>query len=105
MAARVRHREEFHSYYERYLAPRNNRGRGWDVDQVAMRALAARRGALMVGGPAQIAEKILDLHNELGVTRFLGQVDIGGMPTQMVRDSIRRFGDIVAPAIRHVLAR
>ena len=27
----------------------------------------------------------------------LGQVDLGGMPHQMVRDSIQRFGDIVAP--------
>ncbi|WP_137874031.1 hypothetical protein [Rhodococcus sp. Q] len=70
-----------------------------------MEALAARRGALMVGGPAQVAEKILDLHTELGVDRFLGQIDFGGMPRQMVRDSISRFGDIVAPAVRHVLTQ
>jgi hypothetical protein len=59
----------------------------------------------MVGGPAQVAEKILDLHAELGVDRFLGQVDLGGMPQPMVRDSIQRLGDIVAPAVRHVLTR
>jgi alkanesulfonate monooxygenase SsuD/methylene tetrahydromethanopterin reductase-like flavin-dependent oxidoreductase (luciferase family) len=70
-----------------------------------MTSLAARRRALMVGGPAQVAEKILDLHAELGVDRFLGQVDLGGMPRQMVRDSIQRFGDVVAPAVRHVLSR
>src|SRR5829696_4334185 len=34
-----------------------------------MANLAARRGALMVGGPTQVAEKILDLHAELGVDR------------------------------------
>jgi hypothetical protein len=59
----------------------------------------------MVGGPAHIAEKVLDLHAELGVDRFLGQVDLGGMPHQMVRDSIQRFGDIVAPTVRHILTR
>jgi hypothetical protein len=58
----------------------------------------------MVGGPREVAEKILDLKSELGVDRFLGQVDLGGMPTEMVRDSIARFGDVVAPAIRHVHA-
>lgn len=97
--------EEIFPYYQRYLSPNTNGGRGFHVDRGTMKALAARRGALMVGGPAQIAEKILDLHTELGVDRFLGQIDFGGMPRQMVRDSIGRFGDIVAPAVRHVLIR
>jgi alkanesulfonate monooxygenase SsuD/methylene tetrahydromethanopterin reductase-like flavin-dependent oxidoreductase (luciferase family) len=57
----------------------------------------------MVGEPAQVAEKFLDLHAELGVDRFLGQIDFGGMPRQMVRDSIARFGETVAPAVAHVL--
>jgi hypothetical protein len=69
-----------------------------------MIALAGRRGALMVGGPMEITQKVLDLQAELGADRFLGQADIGGMPVQMVRDSISRFGDVVAPAVRHVLA-
>jgi alkanesulfonate monooxygenase SsuD/methylene tetrahydromethanopterin reductase-like flavin-dependent oxidoreductase (luciferase family) len=80
-------------------------GRGWHVDRPTMTSLTARGGALMAGGPTQIAEKILDLHAELGVDRFLGQVDLGGMPQQMVRDSIQRFSDIVAPAVRHILTR
>jgi alkanesulfonate monooxygenase SsuD/methylene tetrahydromethanopterin reductase-like flavin-dependent oxidoreductase (luciferase family) len=96
---------DFYPYYQRYLSPETNGGRGWHVDRPTMTSLAARRGALMVGGPAQVAEKILDLHAELGVDRFLGQVDLGGMPRQMVRDSIQRFGDVVAPAVRHVLSR
>jgi alkanesulfonate monooxygenase SsuD/methylene tetrahydromethanopterin reductase-like flavin-dependent oxidoreductase (luciferase family) len=96
---------DFYPYYHRYLSPETNGGRGFYVDRAQMFQLAARRGALMVGGPAQIAEKILDLKNELGVDRFLGQVDLGGMPADMVRGSIQRFGDIVAPAVRHVLMR
>ena len=96
--------EDFFPYYHRYLSPETNGGRGWHIERPQMLQLAARRGALMAGGPQQIAEKILDLHNELGVQRFLGQVDLGGMPSSMVRDSIQRFGDVVAPAVRHVLS-
>lgn len=94
--------EDFYPYYHRYLSPETNGGRGFYVDRAQMAQLAARRGALMVGGPREVAEKILDLRAELGVDRFLGQVDLGGMPQQMVRNSIARFGDTVAPAIRHV---
>ncbi|PTL71912.1 LLM class flavin-dependent oxidoreductase [Rathayibacter caricis DSM 15933] len=95
--------EDFHPYYHRYLSPDTNGGRGWYVDRAQMTQVAARRGALMVGGPEQIARKILDLRSELGADRFLGQVDLGGIPQQMVSDSIARFGDIVAPAIRHAV--
>lgn len=95
--------EDFYPYYHRYLSPETNNGRGFYVDRAQMEQSAARRGALMVGGPRQVAEKILDLRNELGVDRFLGQVDLGGMPQQMVRDSITRFGDTVAPAVRHAI--
>ena len=96
---------DFYPYYHRYLSPETNGGRGWHVGRPTMTSLAARRGALMVGGLTQVAEKILNLHAELGVDRFLGQVDLGGIPRQMVRDSIQRFGDVVAPAVRHVLTR
>lgn len=95
--------EELYPYYHRYLSPETNGGRGFSVDRPSMDVMAARRGALMVGGPREVAAKILDLQAVLGADRFLGQVDLGGMPTQMVRDSIRRFGDDVAPAVRHVL--
>lgn len=95
--------DDFFPYYHRYLSPETNGGRGFYVDRDQMHHLAARRGALFVGGPQEIAEKILDLHSELGVDRFLGQVDLGGMPQQMVRDSITRFGDIVAPAIHSIV--
>jgi alkanesulfonate monooxygenase SsuD/methylene tetrahydromethanopterin reductase-like flavin-dependent oxidoreductase (luciferase family) len=97
--------DDFYPYYHRYLSPQTNGGRGFYVDHPTMAGLAARRGALMVGGPTQVAEKILDLHAELGVDRYLGQVDLGGMPRQMVRDSIHRFGDVAAPAVRHILTR
>ncbi len=95
--------DEFFPYYQRYLSPDTNGGRGWHVDRADASNLASRRGALMVGGPREIAEKILDLHAELGVDRFLGQVDLGGLPRPLVLGSIRRFGEVVAPAVRQVI--
>lgn len=97
--------DEFFPYYQRYLSPETNSGRGWHVDRAQVAQLAARRGGLMIGDPQQVAEKILDLHSHLGVDRFLGQVDLGGMPAQMVRDSISCFGEIVAPAIHSIVPR
>ena len=95
--------KEFYPYYHRYLSPKTNGGRGWDVDEISMRQMAERGGALMVGGPREVAEKILDLASVLGADRFLGQVDLGGLPAEMVRASITRFGEIVAPAVRNII--
>ena len=59
---------------------------------------------MSAGSAQEIAAKVLDMRATLGVDRFLGQVYLGGMPRQMVHDSIRRFGEVVAPAVRHVLS-
>jgi alkanesulfonate monooxygenase SsuD/methylene tetrahydromethanopterin reductase-like flavin-dependent oxidoreductase (luciferase family) len=93
-------RHEIYPYYHQYLSPRTNRGRGWEVSRGQMDALSARGGALMVGGPEELAEKILDLQTVLGVDRFVGQVDFGGMPRAMVEDSLTRLATEIAPAVR-----
>jgi hypothetical protein len=55
---------------------------------------AARRrdGALMIGTPEQLTEKILDAQAQLGITRFIGQFDWGGLPPARVHESIARAG-------------
>ncbi|KVK53996.1 oxidoreductase [Agrobacterium deltaense] len=98
-------RERFFPYYQRYLSPRTNGGRGWHVERTDMDRTAGRRGALMVGNPQEIATKILDMRNALNIDRFMGQIDLGGMPKDMVVNSIRLFGEVVAPAVRHVLSK
>ena len=95
-------RSDIYPYYHQYLSPRTNGGRGWEVSRGQMDALSARGGALMVGGPEELAEKIADLHTILGVDRFMGQVDFGGMPRAMVEDSIVRFATEIAPAVREL---
>ncbi|WGD36259.1 LLM class flavin-dependent oxidoreductase [Lysinibacter sp. HNR] len=88
--------KDFFPYYRSYLANSLNAR----MDMASMQQLAARWGALMVGGPEQVAEKILDLKQELGVERLLGFTDLGGAPRELVNDSIARFGDLVAPIVR-----
>ncbi len=98
-------RERFFPYYQRYLSPKTNGGRGWHVERTDMDKAAAPRGALMVGSPQEVASKILDLRATLRIDRFMGQVDLGGMPKEMIANSIRMFGETVVPAVRHVLAK
>ncbi|VTR75391.1 LLM class flavin-dependent oxidoreductase [Cellulomonas hominis] len=93
-------RNEIYPYYHQYLSPRTNGGRGWEVSRAQMDALSERGGAFMVGGPEELTEKILDLQTVLGVDRFVGQVDFGGMPRAMVEDSIARLATEIAPAVR-----
>ncbi|MGW7284990.1 hypothetical protein ACWGH4_05755 [Streptomyces sp. NPDC054847] len=54
----------------------------------------------MTGSPQEVIDKILTERELLGITRFMGQVDFGGMPTDMVNDSIELLATEVAPAIR-----
>lgn len=56
---------------------------------------------------ALFAEK-LDLllyqHEALGHHRFIGQIDIGGLPFAKVATAIELLGTVVAPAVRRALA-
>jgi alkanesulfonate monooxygenase SsuD/methylene tetrahydromethanopterin reductase-like flavin-dependent oxidoreductase (luciferase family) len=91
-------------YYRHYLHPETNNGRGFIVDRPTFDASRRREGALMIGTPQQLAEKILDAHTQLGITRFIGQIDWGGLPPARVQDSIHRLATDIAPAVRAVTA-
>jgi hypothetical protein len=42
--------------------------------------------------------KILDAHALLGLDRFFGQVDRGGLPRELVEESVTRYATEIAPA-------
>ena len=54
----------------------------------------------MIGSSAQLIEKILDAHQVLGLDRFFGQIDWGGLPKALVEDSINRYATEIGPAVR-----
>ncbi len=63
------------------------------------------RGALFVGSPAQVAEKILFQHEIFGHDRFLLQLTVGSMPHEKTMRAIELLGTEVAPAVRAEVAR
>jgi alkanesulfonate monooxygenase SsuD/methylene tetrahydromethanopterin reductase-like flavin-dependent oxidoreductase (luciferase family) len=67
-------------------------------------ALRTLYGALFVGSPADVVEKILFQHEIFGHDRFLAQMSVGTMPHAKIMRSIELFGTEVAPAVRKELA-
>ena len=65
---------------------------------------ATLRGALFVGSPQEVIEKILFQHELFGHQRFLLQISVGTMPHDKVMRAIELFGTEVAPAVRKELS-
>jgi probable LLM family oxidoreductase len=61
------------------------------------------RGALFVGSPDQVVEKILFQHEIFGHERFLLQLTVGSMPHEKTMRAIELFGTEVAPAVRRAV--
>jgi len=82
------------------------RERGWPpYTRETYDAARSLRGALYVGDPEYVAEKILLLRANLGVTRFFLHVNVGTMPHRDVLRAIELLGTKVAPIVRKDLAR
>lgn len=58
------------------------------------------QGALLVGSPQQVIDKILYEHELFGHTRFLAQMSLGAMPHDKILHAIELLGTKVAPAIK-----
>ncbi|WP_078551427.1 LLM class flavin-dependent oxidoreductase [Bacillus alkalicellulosilyticus] len=62
-------------------------------------------GALYVGDPKTVADKIIHLRKNVGVTRFMLHVPVGTMPHEDVMSAIELLGKEVAPMVREEIAR
>ncbi|MFL5926022.1 MAG: LLM class flavin-dependent oxidoreductase [Gaiellaceae bacterium] len=97
--------DEFFPGYATMMT-RIGRERGWPpMMRPSFDALRTLRGALVVGSPAAVAEKIVYQHELFGHTRFLAQMSVGTMPHAQVLRSIELLGTEVAPLVRKELAR
>jgi probable LLM family oxidoreductase len=84
---------------------RIGRERGWPPTSRAQFDLArGPRGALFVGSPAEVTDKILAMHAIFGFDRFLIQMAIGVMEHAKLMKAIELFGTKVAPEIRKAVA-
>jgi probable LLM family oxidoreductase len=98
-----RARDEFFAPYA-MLMNRIGHERGWpDMTRQQFEALCEPRGALLVGSPHEVIEKILFEHQLFGHQRFMAQISVGPMPHIQVMRAIELFGSVVAPAVRKAL--
>ena len=86
------------------MMDRIGRERGWGpMSRQQFDQLRSPRGALAVGSPQEVVEKILFQHEIFGHQRFLAQLSIGPMPHDKVMRAIELLGTEVAPAVRKAL--
>ncbi|WP_018750188.1 LLM class flavin-dependent oxidoreductase [Paenibacillus sanguinis] len=81
------------------------RERGWGrYDRGSYDAARSPEGALYVGDPETVANKIIDLRKRVGITRFMLHCPLGTMPHEDVMRSIELLGTEVAPRVREEIA-
>ena len=95
-------------YFPAYSGMMNRIGRerGWSaMTREQFDQLRSLRGALVVGSPQEVVEKILFEHELFGHQRFMAQVSVGHLPHSKAMRAIELLGTEVAPAVRAELER
>jgi len=91
-------------YYPSYAETftRIGKKRGWPVTKGHFDAQTGPRGALVVGGPEEVAEKIIRHSKALGgISRFTFQMDNAALPHEKLLQSIALIGKKVAPLVNN----
>jgi probable LLM family oxidoreductase len=88
------------------MMSRIGRERGWPpMGRAQFDILRSPRGALAVGSPEEVAEKILFEHELFGHQRYMGQMSVGAVAHRDVLRSIELFATEVAPVVRAEVER
>ena len=56
-------------------------------------------GGLLVGSPQQVTEKLLEIHDTLGTSRYLAQIGLAGLPFAETARSIELLATEIMPAV------
>lgn len=92
--------DEFFPSYAGVMS-RIGKERGWQpLTREQFDMSRSPQGALLVGSPQQVIDKILYEHELFGNTRFLAQMSLGDMPHEKILRSMELFATEVAPAVR-----
>lgn len=82
------------------------RERGWGkYTRATFDSARSLEGALYVGDTETVAEKIIHLRKNVGITRFMLHVPVGSMPHDDVMKAIELLGKEVAPIVREEIRR
>lgn len=92
--------DEFWPHYETIFA-KIGQERGWPpTTRHQFEASRSAKGALLVGSPQEVIDKIMYEYELFGHTRFLAQMGVGTIPHKQLMHSIELYGTKVAPVIR-----
>src|SRR5436190_2577956 len=93
-------------YFPIYAAQmtRVGRSRGWPpYTRTTFDTGRTKNGHLVVGDVNESVDKILQLHEMFGLTRFSAHMDVGGPSHAALMKSIEIFGTRIAPAVRKAI--
>jgi len=95
--------DEFYGPYA-YVMSQLGRERGWaPMSLQQYEWMREPDGALLVGSPQQVIDKILYEYEIFGLTRFLLHISVGTLPHAQVLRAIELLGTVVAPAVRKAI--
>ena len=95
-------------YFENYASQMDRVGasRGWPPYQkYQYQAGRGKDGALFIGDPSEVTDKILHMHELFGLTRFIAHMDVGAPDHKLMMKSIELFGSKIAPEVRKVIKK
>ncbi|MEJ7646230.1 MAG: Atu2307/SP_0267 family LLM class monooxygenase [Chryseolinea sp.] len=94
------------AYYPIYAAQmtRVGRSRGWPpFSRQQYEYGRSKEGAYLIGDVNEAVDKILQMHEMFGLTRFSAHMDVGGPSHELLMKSIEIFGTKIAPKVREAL--
>lgn len=97
-------KEQYFPYYANYKNYVNAQlGKNKSYTREQYEEMTSPQASLFVGSPEQIADKILYQHKLFGHTRFMAQLDIGGLPFDLIATSLELLATKVIPIVRKQL--
>ena len=92
--------DELYAPYSQMMN-RIGRERGWPPSgRAQFDASLQPEGALLVGSPQQVIDKVLAQYEIFGHTRYLAQISMGALPHDKVLRAIELLGTKVAPVVK-----
>lgn len=91
--ARRRWRPYLENYRDFALRLRSGFGRPIDFESLT-------RGPAACGSPAEVAERLAAINSELGLDRHMLLLDVGGLPPELLRESMELLAQQVLPLLR-----
>lgn len=97
--------DEYYPYYSAQM-DRVGRSRGWPAYQRNQFDFGrSKDGALIIGDANEAIDKILQMQELLGLTRFSAHMDVGGPSHKALMKSIEIYGTKIAPKVKEALKK